>query len=155
MILIDEALHRREAERRPVRLGMLGAGFMARRGAAAAPLAARHAARGNRQPYSRKGARRLAPRHEQPQDRAVPTLGRRYQGAGRGETTGAVLHGARLIMETIAHGKEVVSLNVELDATVVSTLQIGARESGVEVTGADSAQPAVYLVLAWFVTQEF
>ena len=67
------------------------------------------------------------------------------------EATGAVEFGARVICRAIECGTDVVSMNVELDATVGSLLQERARLAGVVVTGCDGDQPAVQLNLVRFV----
>ncbi len=172
MILIDEALRRREAEGRPVRVGMLGAGFMAR----GVALQLRHALPGmrlvaiaNRTRAKAHDALRRAG-HADVRDVDSPDdLAGTIAGGVAAitddpgllfqcdeidvlvEATGAVEYGAQLITSAINHGKDVVSLNVELDATVGPILQLRAREAGVLLTGADGDQPAVQLNLARFV----
>jgi predicted homoserine dehydrogenase-like protein len=67
------------------------------------------------------------------------------------EATGAVEFGAKVITTAIAHATDVVSLNVELDATIGALLQERAQAAGVVVTGSDGDQPAVQVNLARFV----
>jgi predicted homoserine dehydrogenase-like protein len=64
------------------------------------------------------------------------------------ETTGNVEYGATITVDCISNRKDVVSLNVELDATVGQLLRLRAEEAGVIFTGADGDQPGVTLNLA-------
>ncbi|MEP7453567.1 NAD(P)-dependent oxidoreductase [Phyllobacterium sp. SB3] len=63
------------------------------------------------------------------------------------EATGHVEYGATVTIECIANKKDVVSLNVELDATVGPLLRVKAEEAGVIFTGADGDQPGVTMNL--------
>jgi predicted homoserine dehydrogenase-like protein len=67
------------------------------------------------------------------------------------ETTGAVEHGADVTLACIENRKDVVSLNVELDATVGPLLKVKADEAGVILTGADGDQPGVTMNLVRYV----
>lgn len=172
MVLIDEALRRREAEANPVRVGLVGAGFMAR--GLARQL--RHALPGlrlvgiaNRTRAKAHDVLRRAG-HADVRDVDDPDQLDRLAAAGATgvttdprvlcaatsvdvlvEATGAVEFGAHVLTSAIAHRKDVVSLNAELDATVGPILQARARDAGVLVTGADGDQPAVQVNLARFV----
>jgi predicted homoserine dehydrogenase-like protein len=172
MILIDEALRARDAEGRPIRVGMVGAGFMAR----GIAWQIRHAMPGmrlvavaNRTLDKAVGVLRRAGQTDIHTVDAPDALSRAVEGGAGAvvtdpdvlcaaddidvliEATGAVEFGARVITSAIEHGKDVVSLNVELDATVGPILQHRAQRAGVLVTGADGDQPAVQLNLARFV----
>lgn len=61
------------------------------------------------------------------------------------EATGALTHGARVVLEALAAGRDVVSLNAELDATVGHLLHDAARRGGAVYTVADGDQPGVLL----------
>ncbi|MBB2971370.1 SAF domain-containing protein [Mesorhizobium sp. RMAD-H1] len=63
------------------------------------------------------------------------------------ETTGHVEYGARVTTECIENGKDIVSLNVELDATVGPLLRRKAEAAGVIFSGADGDQPGVTMNL--------
>ncbi|WP_181705715.1 NAD(P)H-dependent oxidoreductase [Chthonobacter rhizosphaerae] len=63
------------------------------------------------------------------------------------ETTGAVEYGAHVTLACINHGKDVVSFNVELDATVGPLLKKKADDAGVILTGVDGDQPGVTMNL--------
>jgi predicted homoserine dehydrogenase-like protein len=67
------------------------------------------------------------------------------------EVTGAVEFGAHVVMEAIAHGKHVVTMNAELDGTVGSILRVYADRAGVVLTGSDGDQPGVIMNLYRFV----
>jgi predicted homoserine dehydrogenase-like protein len=172
MILVDDALARREAEGRPVRVGLVGAGFMGR----GVVWQLRHAVPGmrlvaiaNRTLDKAEAAVRTA---GHPSSRRVRDLDGVAASARDGvpaitddpfllcespdvdvliEATGAVEFGAHVIAHAIECGRDVVSMNVELDATVGPILQQRAQAAGVIVTGADGDQPAVQLNLVRFV----
>ena len=172
MILIDDALARREAEGRPVRVGLVGAGFMAR----GIVWQLRHTVPGmrlvavaNRTPDKAEAAVRAAghasSRHVGDQDGVAACVRDGVPAITDDprllcdspdvdvlvEATGAVEFGAQVVTRAIERGRDVVSLNVELDATVGPILQRRAQEAGVIVTGADGDQPAVQLNLVRFV----
>ena len=63
------------------------------------------------------------------------------------EATGHVEYGARVTIDCIEHGKDIVSLNVELDATVGPAIRARAEERGLIFSGADGDQPAVTMNL--------
>lgn len=67
------------------------------------------------------------------------------------EVTGAVEHGAHVVMEAIRHGKHIILLNAELDGTVGAILKVYADRAGVVYTVSDGDQPGVTLNLARFV----
>ena len=172
MILIDEALRRREAESRPVRVGLVGAGFMARgfaRQLNRALPGLRLVGVANR---TRAKALDLLRRAGCVDVRTIDDpdqLDRVVANGATGvtsdaqvlcaadsvdvlvEATGAVEYGASVLVAAIAHGKDVVSMNAELDATVGPVLQARARDANVIITGADGDQPAVQVNLARFV----
>ena len=63
------------------------------------------------------------------------------------DATGHVEYGSRITMACIEAGKDVVSLNVELDATVGPLLRSKAEAAGVIFSGADGDQPGVTMNL--------
>lgn len=67
------------------------------------------------------------------------------------ESTGHVEFGAQFICAAIEHGKDIVNMNAELDATVGPWLKVLADKAGVIVTGCDGDQPAVQINLCRFV----
>ncbi len=67
------------------------------------------------------------------------------------ESTGHVEYGAHATLASIAAGKDMVSMNVELDATVGSILKHKADKAGVVLSGCDGDQPGVQLNLYRYV----
>jgi predicted homoserine dehydrogenase-like protein len=67
------------------------------------------------------------------------------------ESTGHVEYGAQVITAAIAAGKDIVSMNVELDATVGSILKSKADKAGVILSGCDGDQPGVQMNLYRYV----
>ena len=61
------------------------------------------------------------------------------------EATGALDYGARVVLGSLEAGKDVVSLNAELDATIGFLLYDAARRRGVVYTISDGDQPGVIL----------
>jgi predicted homoserine dehydrogenase-like protein len=172
MHLVDNALKAREAEGRPVRVGMVGAGFIAR-------------ALANQIENSVPGMRMCAIFNRRP-DRAVQAF--EYAASGRAEVvssqselddalrrelpavaedpflicrsseidvvvdvTGSVEFGAQVALEAFAHGKSVVLLNAELDATVGPILQLYAQKNGVILSACDGDEPGLQMNLVRWV----
>ena len=67
------------------------------------------------------------------------------------ESTGHIEFGANVTLKAINCGKDIVSMNVELDGTVGSILKVYADKAGVIFCGCDGDQPAVQLNLYRFV----
>jgi predicted homoserine dehydrogenase-like protein len=172
MFIVDTALKARHEAGNPVRVGMIGAGFMGR-GVA------------NQMLNSVPGMELVAI-----SNRNVDTAKRAYQEAGvenakvvstvtdlensiasggyavtddpmllcraEGidaliEVTGAVEFGAHVVMEAIAHGKHVVLMNAELDGTIGPILKTYADRAGVILSACDGDQPGVEMNLYRFV----
>jgi predicted homoserine dehydrogenase-like protein len=68
------------------------------------------------------------------------------------DATGAIEYGARITLAAIANGKHMVSMNAELDGTVGPLLKRKADAAGVIFTGSDGDQPGVQMNLFRFVT---
>lgn len=171
-LAVDAALRQRAEEDRPVRVGLVGAGFMARgiaRQLRGAVPGLRLAAIANRTP---ERARDVLAHAGFPESRAVDDADALRRAIEAGvpawtgddalltaceevdvlvEATGAVEFGAHVVSRAIDHGTDVVSLNVELDATVGALLQERAQAQGVLLTGADGDQPGAQLNLARWV----
>lgn len=172
MILVDRALERREADGRPLRVAMIGAGFMARgialqflsavRGMRLVAIANRRLA-GAERAYREAGAEEIV---------TATSVAELEDAVSRGrcvvtedamlvcragnidaviEVTGAVEFGARVVLEAIRHGKHVVMMNAELDGTLGPILKTYADRAGVVLTNADGDQPGVILNLYRFV----
>lgn len=174
MLIIDTALARAEAEGRPIRVGMIGAGFMARgtalqiikytQGMRLVAIANRTVERA-RQAYSEAGIPAETIRSVSSQaalDQAITDgasaitddalLLCRSEGIDVIlEITGAVEFGAHVVMEAIRHGKHIVTMNAELDGSIGAILQVYARKAGVVLTLSDGDQPGVTMNLYRFV----
>jgi predicted homoserine dehydrogenase-like protein len=169
MILVDTALRARAAERRPIRVGMIGAGFMAKGvmnqitnsvpGMRVAAVYNRHLERAiaaytyvdeSLAPQVAETQRDLDQAIEQ--GRAVVTedaflIARSPHVDVVLETTGSVEFGAHVVIEAFTHGKDVVLMNAELDATVGPILQEYANKHGVILSACDGDEPGVQINL--------
>ncbi|HEX2045483.1 MAG TPA: Gfo/Idh/MocA family oxidoreductase [Gaiellaceae bacterium] len=172
MIIVDRALEEREREGTPIRVGMVGAGFMgrgiarqlvaARRGLRLAAIANRHVEKAERA-YAEAGGEEprrvesLADLEEavaagRPAATEDATLVCRAEGIDAVvEVTGSVEFAAGVALEAIAHGKHLVLMNAEVDATVGPILKKYADRAGTVFTNADGDQPGVTMNLYRFV----
>lgn len=67
------------------------------------------------------------------------------------DATGAVEYGAHISLAAIAHGRDMVTMNAELDGTVGPLLKRKADAAGVIFTACDGDQPGVQMNLFRFV----
>ncbi|AII50670.1 NAD(P)H-dependent oxidoreductase [Hymenobacter sp. APR13] len=172
MLIIDKALEKRQRDGNPIRVGMVGAGFMAR---GVARQICRYVpgmelvAIANRTPdraraiYAEAGVPDVREVASVAQLEACIALGQPAitddalllsRAAGIDaiiEVTGAVEHGAQVVLEAIRHGKHIILLNAELDGTVGPILKVYADRAGVIYSVSDGDQPGVTLNLARFV----
>ncbi len=173
MFIIDSALRAREAEGRPIRVGLVGAGFMGRALANQIVNSApgiRLSAIYNRRVERAVAAYRYASEDIQPvhavsegpfEDairRGRPVVADDVTLLCRSEhidvlvdVTGAVEFGAKVALDAFAHGKHLILMNAELDATLGPILQVYARRHGVLLSACDGDQPAVEINLFRFV----
>ena len=63
------------------------------------------------------------------------------------DTTGSVEFGAHVLLEAFKHGKDVVLLNAELDATIGPILQTYADKHGVILSACDGDEPGLQMNL--------
>jgi predicted homoserine dehydrogenase-like protein len=63
------------------------------------------------------------------------------------DVTGSVEFGARVVLEAFRHGKDVILMNAELDATIGPILQIYAERHGVIMTACEGDEPGVQMNL--------
>ncbi len=63
------------------------------------------------------------------------------------DVTGAVELGAHVVLEAFKHGKDVILMNAELDATIGPILQVYADKAGVILSACDGDEPAVQINL--------
>lgn len=172
MILVDSALRRREEDGRPVRVAIVGTGFMGRglvNQIVNSTPGMQVAAAVNRTVANAERALSEAGLAEW--DRVDSPAGvARAAAAGRPavtddveavlgcddidvvvEATGVVEYGAQVVTSAIDKGKHVVLLNAELDATVGPLLARRAASAGVVYSGCDGDQPGVEMNLVRFV----
>ena len=172
MIIIDTALQKREQSGRPIRVGVIGAGFMGRGvvlqicsaavGMRVVAVANRTLA-GAQRAYRDAGANGVcvvenaadledAIRAGTPAVTEDALLLCRAEGIDAiVEVTGTIEHAARITLEAIAHGKHVVLMNAEVDGTIGPILKTYADSAGVVLTSADGDQPGVMMNLYRFV----
>ena len=172
MIIVDSALEERRREGNPIRVAMVGAGFMGRGialqilssvpGMRLVGIANRTLEKAERA-YAEAGADDVvevatadeldgaisAGRYAVTEDPLL--LARSPQVEAVIEVTGAVENGARTVATAIEHGKHAILMNAELDGTVGPVLRRRADEAGVVYTNADGDQPGVQLNLYRFV----
>jgi predicted homoserine dehydrogenase-like protein len=172
VIIVDRALEKRQKEDNPVRVAMIGAGFMGRGIALQIQnhvMGMELVAIANRNLDSARRAYREAGVAE---CRVVDTTAqieeavtqRRYavtedaQLVCRAEgidaiieVTGAVEFGAHVALKAIEHRKHVILMNAELDGTLGPILKVYADKAGVVITNADGDQPGVTMNLYRFV----
>jgi predicted homoserine dehydrogenase-like protein len=172
VIIVDRALERREREGNPIRVGLVGAGFMGRAvvlqiatatpGMEVVAVANRHLEPAVRA-YVDAGVE--DPRHVESREELEQAIA-----AGRPavtddallvaeaegvdavvEVTGAIEYGARVVLRAIEHGKHAVLMNAELDGTLGPILKERADRAGVVYTVSDGDQPGVMMNLYRFV----
>ena len=174
MHIVDTTLQRHAAEGKPaIRIGMIGAGFMA--GGVALQLETVHretmrlVAIANRTPDNAVNAYAQAGREDAAICEDAAALARAIEG-GRAavtadamlvatsphvdvllEVTGAIEAALPAVLAAIDHGKHVVLMNAELDSTVGPLLKRRADAAGVVYTNVDGDQPGVQMNLWRFV----
>lgn len=172
MIIVDTALAKLAAENRPIRLAMVGAGFMGR-GVALNIIQSTPGIRlvcisnrnldGARRAYSEAGVEDVV---------VIETAAQLTDAIARGkaavtenalalceadgvdavlEVTGAIEFGAEVALKAIAHKKHILLMNAELDSTLGPLLKQKADRAGVIFTNVDGDQPGVIVNLFRFV----
>ncbi|MDZ7950378.1 NAD(P)H-dependent oxidoreductase [Nostoc sp. DedQUE09] len=172
MIIIDRALQARAAAGNPIKVGMIGAGFMGRGianqivnsvpGMELVAISNRQIGAA-KQAYSEAGIEDI---------QVVATISELEDAIANGkyavtedakllcraenidaliEVTGAVEFGAQIVMEAIAHCKHVIMMNAELDGTIGPILKVYADKAGVILSACDGDQPGVQMNLYRFV----
>lgn len=171
-MIYDRLLKARAAEGKPVRVGMFGAGFMAKGitnqivnsvpGMELSVICNRSIERA-RQAFELAGVTDIAVVETDAalaeaiaQGRAAitqdPTLLSRSPALEcLVDATGAIEYGAQVTMAAIENRKHMVSMNAELDGTVGPLLKKKADAAGIIFTGADGDQPGVQMNLFRFV----
>jgi len=173
MLIVDTALAKRVAEDRPIRVGMIGAGYSAKHIAAqiVSSFPGIHlAAIANRTPKNAENVFRAAGvdsvrsvSSAQALDVAIkkreycitddPKVIFDCGGIDAViETTGEVEYGAWAVLQSIKAGKHTVALNCEMDATVGPMLKRYADKQGVIYSNTDGDEPGVARNLSRFVS---
>jgi predicted homoserine dehydrogenase-like protein len=171
MILVDTALRDLEAAGRPIRVGIVGAGFMAQGLAnqiVNSVAGMRLAAVAGRNLERAAGVVRYAGRAPVTVDSpdaldavvarggtAITTDPFALTRSGTVdilvEATGAVEYATHVVLDAFEHGKNIVLMNAELDATIGPILAVRAREHGVIMSACDGDEPGVQLNLVRWV----
>jgi predicted homoserine dehydrogenase-like protein len=168
MIIVDNALRAREAKGQPVRVGMIGAGFMAQ-GLANQII---HSVPGMEMTavYGRQLERAQHVYNYSGRDDVVvaSTVAELEDAVRAGrpsvtddafllceaeqidvlvDVTGSVEFGAQVALEAFKHGKSVVLMNAELDATIGPILQTYAGKHGVTLSSTEGDEPGLQMNL--------
>src|SRR6266850_6598024 len=168
MIIVDTALKARQEQGKPIRVALLGAGFMSQgltnqivNSVPGMSLVAI---------YSRKLKKAFAIfEYSGLKDTVAATTQAQLEDAIRAgkpvvtedafllarseqidvlvDVTGSVEFGARVILEAFRHGKDVVLMNAEIDSTIGPILQVYARKYGVILAPCEGDEPGVQMNL--------
>jgi predicted homoserine dehydrogenase-like protein len=168
MIIVDNALRAREEEGRPIRVGMLGAGFMAQglanqivNSVPGMEMVAVYGRRPERAlgvyAYAGKDDARVATAQGELEDairagHAVVTEDAFLLACSEQidvilDVTGSVEFGARVALAAFEHGKHVIAMNAEVDATVGPILHVYAGKNGVMFSACDGDEPGLQMNL--------
>jgi len=172
MILVDNALKAREQQGKPIRVGMVGAGFMGQgltNQITHSVPGMRMAAVYNRRPeraqhvFRYSGLDNIVMAGSQVQlDQAIrqgqPAVAEDpFMMCRSGEidvivdVTGSVEFGAHVILEAFKHGKPVVLMNAEVDATIGPILQVYASKYKVILSACEGDEPGLQMNLVRWV----
>jgi predicted homoserine dehydrogenase-like protein len=172
MIIVDTALKAREEQGKPIRVGMVGAGFMGQgltNQIVNSTPGMRMAGIYNRKPerafhvyeysglkdvksYGTQAAVDEAIRKGKPVVAEDPMLlARSPEIDVIVDVTGSVEFGAHVILEAFAHKKHVVLMNAEVDATIGPILRTYAKKHGVILSACNGDEPGVQMDLVRWV----
>jgi predicted homoserine dehydrogenase-like protein len=172
MIIVDTALERRQHEGNPIKIGMVGAGYMGQAMTVAIErnlVGMRVVAIANRTVDTAERVFADAGVEDSVRVTDQEALDSLLARGGRAvtsdplllcrapeieaiiECTGQVEYGARTVTEAIANRKHVLLVNAELDATVGPMLKVLADRKGVVITNADGDEPSVAMNMFRFV----
>ncbi|AJY68205.1 NAD(P)-dependent oxidoreductase [Geobacter sulfurreducens] len=162
MIIVDNALKAREEQGNPIRIAMVGAGFMGQGltnqivnsipGMRMVAVQNRHLEKAFHV-YRYSGVEEIVEAVTQSQlDNAIRAgkpvvtedaflLARSEQVDVVVDVTGSVEFGAHLVIEAFKHCKDVVLMNAELDATIGPILQVYAKKYGVIMSACEGDEP--------------
>jgi len=172
MFIVDKALQEREWNENPVRVGMVGAGFMGRGialqmvtafpGMELVAIANRHP-EGAKRAFSEAGLTAVdkvstvsdlddtiaSDRHAVTENPFLLCESKKIDAIV--EVTGTVEYAAKVALAAIEGRKHIILMNAELDGTLGPILKVRADDAGVVITNADGDQPGVILNLYRFV----
>jgi predicted homoserine dehydrogenase-like protein len=172
MVIVDSALKRRQEENNPVRVAMIGAGFMGRGianqicnsvpGMELVAIANRTINQAQRA-YNEAGIEAVEYTTQKDELEANISAGK-YTITDNAsivceaegidaiiEVTGAIEFSSHLILKAFDNKKHVILMNAEVDGTIGPILKVYADKAGVIVTNADGDQPGVEMNLYRFV----
>ena len=168
MWLVDNALKQRADAGKPIRVGILGAGFMSQgltNQIVNSTPGMRLVAVSNRRIERALGVLAYAGIADV---KSAGTLGQLDEAIAGGstvavedgmllarsphidvlvDTTGSVEFGAHVVLEAFRHGKDVVLMNAEIDATIGPILQVYAEKHGVILSACEGDEPGVQMNL--------
>ncbi len=172
MIIVDNALKQRADENRPIRVGMIGAGFMGQGlanqivnstpGMQMTAVQNRNIERATHV-YNYSGIEDIVVAESQNDLDAAIEKGKSVVTEDpfllcRSEhidilidVTGSVEFGATVVLDAFAHGKSVVLMNAELDATIGPILRVYAKKHGVILSACDGDEPGAQMNLVRWV----
>lgn len=172
MIIVDNALRKREEENNPIKVGIVGAGFMAKgivlqvqlyvpgmeivaianRTLENAAKAYTQAGINNIKVVNNKKALEDNIRQKKYSITDDPFILCEAEGIDViVEVTGAVEYSTHVIMKAIENGKHIVIMNAEVHGTIGPILKVYADKAGVVFSDADGDQPGVEMNLYRFV----
>jgi predicted homoserine dehydrogenase-like protein len=172
MILVDTALKARQEQGKPIRVGMVGAGFMGQgltNQIENSVPGMRMAAIFNRRPERAAAVYRYAGHEkivststqaglDEAVRRGAPAVAEDPFTICRSpeidvvvDVTGSVEFGARVILEAFQHQKPVVLMNAEVDATIGPILRVYGRKHGQILSACDGDEPGVQMNLVRWV----
>lgn len=172
MIIVDNALRQRAEQGRPVRVGLVGAGYSGKRiayqvltavpGMDVVAVANRTVSRARDALASAGAGDVVEARAPGEVDEAVAAGRRTVTGDFEALTgsesvdvvvdaTGTIEYGAQVVTSAIQNRKHVILMNVELDATVGPLLKAMAEEQGVVYSNSDGDEPGVAMNMIRFV----
>ncbi len=173
MIIVDTALKKRQAEGRPIRVGMIGAGFMASGialqiaksvpGMVLCAIAARQPQRGVDAFEASRTGETVVLANTAAEISAAIKAGKPVVTTDAGalaraegldaiiEATGSMDYALEAVEGALETAKHVILMNAELDGTVGPLLRVKADKAGVVITNVDGDQPGVQMNLFRFV----
>lgn len=172
MIIVDTALAKREAENNPIRVAMVGAGFMGKgialqickyvKGMELVAISNRRIEKARQAYYGADisqveevfSVSALEKNIQQKKYSVTDNALLLCEAEGIDaiiEVTGAVEFGANIALHTIQNRKHAIMVNADVDGTVGPILKVYADKAGVIYTSADGDQPGVTMNLYRFV----